>query len=387
MTRAPSSGTALSMEITGDLDGGNIVVREIDEYEVSLAIRHDTNAEEFRQWFHFRVDGTLGESCRFALDVSDTTYRDAFEDYAVCTSYDLETWFRTPTEFDGETLRWELQPAHGSVHFSYFAPYSRQRHRELLRQARRSPWARVSTMGRSVQGRPMELVTIGEPEEGKRVLWVIARQHPGETMAEWFAEGLVSRLIASDDPIATALRDVAVIHVVPTMNPDGGVLGNLRANAAGINLNRAWLEPDARTSPEVLAVREMMERTGVDLFLDVHGDERNPFCFLAGCEGNPSYDERLRALENDFEQALLRDNEDFQDEYGYDRDEPGGGDLRTAANWVGERFDCLSCTIEMPFKDAENHPDPERGFSPDRARRLGGSVVDAMGEVLGALRE
>lgn len=29
----------------------------------------------------------------------------------------------------------------------------------------------------------------GTPGEGKRVAWIIARQHPGETMAEWAAEG------------------------------------------------------------------------------------------------------------------------------------------------------------------------------------------------------
>lgn len=374
------------MEITADLDGGNIVVRSIDDNDVALAIRHDTNAEEFRQWFHFRVDGTLGEHCRYALDVSDTTYRDAFEGYAVCASYDLERWFRVPSELDGDTLRWELAAEESSVHFAYFAPYSRERHRALLRQVRQADDANVSVLGRSVQGRPLELVTIGEPDEDKLVVWVIARQHPGETMAQWFAEGLVARLLGSDDPAVDAIRERAVVHVVPTMNPDGGVLGNLRANAAGVNLNRMWLEPDPETSPEVFAVREAMERTGVDLFLDVHGDERNPWCFLAGCEGNPSYDERLRELEDQFEQALLRDNEDFQDEYGYPRDEPGGGDLRTAGNWVGERFQCLSYTLEMPFKDAENHPDPEVGWNPDRARRLGGSTVDAIAEVLGDLR-
>lgn len=374
------------MRITADLDGGNIIVRSLVDGEAELAIRHDTNAEEFRQWFKFRVDHTLGERCRFTLDVSDTTYPDAFEDYAVCASYDGESWFRVPTELEDEQLIWELTPEEPRVTFAYFAPYSRERHRALLRQVRRADGAQVSSIGRTVQGRPMQVISIGEPGDDRRVIWVIARQHPGETMAQWFAEGLVARLLASDDDASRAIREGAIVHVVPTMNPDGGVLGNLRANAAGVNLNRVWLEPDLRTSPEVACVRDMMERTGVDLFLDVHGDERNPWCFLAGCEGNPSYDERLRALEGQFEQALLEDNEDFQDEYGYPRDEPGGGDLRTASNWVGERFDCLSVTLEMPFKDAANRPDPEVGFNPDRARRLGGSTVDAIAAVLGDLR-
>jgi murein tripeptide amidase MpaA len=170
------------------------------------------------------------------------------------------------------------------------------------------------------------------------------------------------------------------------MNPDGGVLGNLRTNAAGANLNREWLEPSPERSPEVHAVRAVMEDIGVDLFLDVHGDERNPWCFLAGCEGNPSYSERLRFLENLFEQTLCAANADFQDEYGYPRDEPGGGDLSTAANWVGERFDCLAYTLEMPFKDNANDPDPWVGWSPGRSQELGAALVDAVTVCLDSLR-
>ena len=57
------------------------------------------------------------------------------------------------------------------------------------------------------------------------------------------------------------------------MNPDGSVRGNLRTNAAGANLNREWQAPTPERSPEVLCVRDAMHATGVDAFLDVHGDE------------------------------------------------------------------------------------------------------------------
>jgi murein tripeptide amidase MpaA len=193
-------------------------------------------------------------------------------------------------------------------------------------------------------------------------------------------------LCDEDDDVVREILARAVVHVVPNMNPDGGAHGNLRANAAGMNLNRAWQEPSADESPEVLCVRARMQETGVDLFLDVHGDERNPYCFLAGCEGNPSYSERLRFLENLFEQSLCAHNSDFQDEYGYDRDEPGGGDLRTAGNWVGEAFDCLSYTLEMPFKDNANAPDEVNGWSPERSMHLGASTLEAIRDCLDALR-
>ena len=33
-------------------------------------------------------------------------------------------------------------------------------------------------------------------------MWVIARQHPGESMAEWFTEGMLHRLLDRHDPVS-----------------------------------------------------------------------------------------------------------------------------------------------------------------------------------------
>lgn len=69
--------------------------------------------------------------------------------------------------------------------------------------------------------------------------WVIHRQHPGESQAEWFAEGLVERLLdASMDGLVMSLHKQFTFHIVPSMNPDGAVRGYLRTNACGANLNR-----------------------------------------------------------------------------------------------------------------------------------------------------
>jgi murein tripeptide amidase MpaA len=378
------------MNIDGDFDGGAVeVIRADAPGSIELAIPHDTSAPSFRQWFAFRARGLGGEQARYTLiNAGETTYPDALEGYRAVASYDRQRWFRVPTRFDGERLVIEHAPRTNDVVYAYFAPYPLDRHLRLIKRAARVPWARAEVLGRSVEGRDMTLLTFGDAGQGggKLRLWVTARQHPGETMAEWFAEGLVDRLCDGDDPTVQAILARATVHVVPNMNPDGSIHGNLRANAAGVNLNRAWLAPDAAESPEVLGVRARMLETGVDLFLDVHGDERNPYCFLAGCEGNPGYSPRLRFLENLFEQAQCASNSDFQDEYGYDRDEPGGGDLRTAGNWVGEQFDCLSYTLEMPFKDNANAPDEVSGWSPERSMHLGASTLESMRICLDALR-
>jgi murein tripeptide amidase MpaA len=386
------------MKIDSDFDGGAVeVIRAGDPSAIELAIPHDTEAPSYRQWFAFRARGLRGKAARITLvNAGEATYPDAFDGYSAAASYDRKRWFRVPTTFDGEQLVITHTPKADDIVYAYFAPYPLDRHARLIRRAARVPWARAEVLGKSVEGRDMTLLTFGDigldeghphtPGEGKLRVWVIARQHPGETMAEWFAEGLVERLCDDDDEVVREILARAVVHVVPNMNPDGGVHGNLRANAAGMNLNRAWLAPDPAESPEVLHVRARMLEVGVDLFLDVHGDERNPYCFLAGCEGNPGYSERLRFLENLFEQSLCAANADFQDEYGYDRDEPGGGDLRTAGNWVGEEFDCLSYTLEMPFKDNANAPDEVSGWSPERSIHLGASTLESIRDCLGSLR-
>jgi murein tripeptide amidase MpaA len=405
------------MQIGAELDGGAIdIVEATDPSAIRLAIRKDTKAD-FRQWFCFRVDDVAGVPLAFTVEnAADATYADAFDGYRVCASYEGERWFRVPTTWDGKLLRFEHVPDEASVTYAYFAPYPWARHEAMIVRADESPGVEVITIGETVEGRPMHVVVIGAPPDeegsfddaegleggdrgeddteevptsraaGRLKIWLIARQHPGETMAEWLAEGFIERLLDLDDHVAREARTRATFYVVPNMNPDGGVLGNLRTNAAGANLNREWIEPSDETSPEVKCVRAVMDDVGVDMFLDVHGDERNPWCFLAGCEGNPGYSERLRFLENLFEQTLCAANADFQDEYGYPRDEPGGGDLSTAGNWVGERFDCLSYTLEMPFKDNANDPDPWVGWSPGRSKALGASVLDAIVVCLDSLR-
>ena len=167
------------------------------------------------------------------------------------------------------------------------------------------------------------------------------------------------------------------------MNIDGSIAGNLRANTAGANLNREWENPSLERSPEVYHALAKMDDIGVDLMLDVHGDEALPYNFVAGSEGIPSYDNHLEGLENKFKAAWMATCPDFQDVHKYDLDEPGTANMTVCSNQIGERFHCLSYTIEMPFKDNVEMPDDKYGWSPDRSIELGKSVLYPILAVLG----
>ncbi|HSC83460.1 MAG TPA: carboxypeptidase family protein, partial [Pseudomonas sp.] len=237
---------------------------------------------------------------------------------------------------------------------------------------------------KSVQGRDIPLLRVSRGAAAPRKLWLIAQQHPGEHMAEWYMEGLIERL-AHDDAELQQLLATADLYLVPNMNPDGAFNGNLRTNAAGKDLNRAWQVPSAAESPEVLFVQQQMAAIGVDLFLDIHGDEEIPYVFTAGCEGNPGFTPRLDALENTFRQRLMAIGE-FQVEHGYGRDEPGQANLALACNWVGQTYDCLAYTVEMPFKDHNLSPNPRTGWNGERSKRLARDVLTVVAGMVEQLR-
>lgn len=375
------------MKISTQFDAGSVIVNDLsDPGNIRLSLRPD-NAADFAQWFYFRLQGAAYQNCVMHFDnAAQAAYPDGWEEYQACASYDRQNWFRVPTDYQNGVLTINHTPLSNSVYYAYFEPYSYEQHLNLLGDAQGSGLCQIDDLGSTVQGRDINLLTIGNQVESDLKVWIIARQHPGETMAEWFVEGFLGRLLDPQDPTARALLDRATFYIVPNMNPDGSVLGNLRTNAAGANLNREWQNPSMERSPEVYVVREKMRETGVDLFLDIHGDEGLPFVFVAGTEGVPSYNERIATLEAQFKQALLAASPDFQDEIGYPKDEAGQANLSMATSWVGEQFKCLAYTLEMPFKDNNNLPDDDFGWNGQRSLRLGEAMVSAIWNVSGDLR-
>lgn len=379
------------MRITANFDSGNIEVISLeDKKNIQLAIRPDFGGE-FLQWFNFRLDGQAGEQYILnIINAGEASYLKGWENYQAVASIDRQHWFRLPTSYNDGTLTIVAELAYETLQIAYFAPYSYERHQDLLAAVQSHPLVSLEHLGETLDKRDLTLVKIGNSDsvsdENKRSIWITARQHPGETMAEWLVEGLIHSLLDSNNATAKLLLAKANFYIVPNMNPDGSVRGHLRTNAAGINLNREWLHPSLEKSPEVFHVINKMEATGVDLFYDVHGDEALPFVFLAGSQGTPSYSNRLASLRDKFSDVLKLASADFQSEIGYDIDAPGTANMTVATNWVAERFDCLANTLEMPFKDNDNMPDATKGWSPERSIKLGEASLIAMLAVVDELR-
>jgi murein tripeptide amidase MpaA len=367
------------MIISSAFDAGNIeCIDQSDASNVQLRIRAD-HQSEFYQWFYFHAANVKDIACRYVIDnAAGAAYVGGWEGYRAVASYDREYWFRVDTSFDGKQLVVEHTSEQDQVYFAYFAPYSMERHADLIAFAQTSELCEVDTLGHTLDGQAIDCLRFGEPDAAKKTIWAVARQHPGESMAEWWMEGLINRLVDDTDPVVKSILQKAVIYLVPNMNPDGSRRGHLRTNAAGINLNREWHASSLEKSPEVYYVLEKMKSTGLDFGLDVHGDEALPYNFLAGTEGIPGWNGARQKKLDQYKQTLASVNPDFQTENGYPPNSPGKANMSYCSNALAELFGVPVMTLEMPFKDAADTPDSEQGWSPERSRKLASSCLDAL---------
>ena len=373
----------INIQIDAAFDGGNIEVLSIEGTSAHLKIRKD-HQSDFFQWFYFRVSGSAGRTLTLKLTaLNASAYPGGWPDYNAVVSEDREFWGRASSSFDSSeddgTLTITYAPRTDMAWFAYFAPYSMERHHDLISGAALADDVTHRVLGHSIDGQPIDCLELGD---GPKQVWLYARQHPGESMAEWWMEGALDCLTDPGDSVARKLRQLCRFHIVPNVNPDGSRRGYLRTNAVGINLNREWSAPSADKSPEVLCIRDAMDETGVDFAIDVHGDEAIPAVFLAGFQGIPSWTQQLQAGYDRYAAILDRRTPDFQTRVGYPPARAAQANLTMSTNQLAERFDAVAMTLEMPFKDNNELPCSAQGWSPERSAMLGRECLGALLEWL-----
>lgn len=373
----------MTIIINAAFDSGNIIVDSLSGTSARLSIRRDRESE-FYQWFHFRVTCAVGDQLELAITgLAASAYPNGWPGYAVCVSSDRENWLRTGTSYDADVDGGTLTISHTAeepvLWFAYFAPYSMERHHDLISSVAACDGVEYRCLGTSLEGQAIDCLEMGR---GDIQLWLYARQHPGESMAEWWMEGALEKLTDPADPHARLLRQKCRLHIVPNMNPDGSRRGHLRTNFAGVNLNREWHNPTAERSPEVLCVRNAMDATGVDWAMDIHGDEAIPANFLAGFQGIPSITAEQLANFHRYRDRLAQRTPDFQTRLGYVDSPPGEANLTLSTTQLAERFGAVSMTLEMPFKDHDDLPDPVTGWSPERCKLLAHACIETLAEIL-----
>jgi murein tripeptide amidase MpaA len=200
-------------------------------------------------------------------------------------SYDGTDW----RHFSDAEVSWDAQEPHLTLRFTpehdhlwvaHVTPYTRKDLVAMLDSFRKSPYLKEKSVGRTVEGREIPLLTITNPqipETKKRVIWLMFRQHAWETYSSWAGDGAV-RFLLSKDERAARIRDQFIYKIFPLTDPDGVAEGGVRFNRNGYDLNRNWDTPDPQRMPEIWAQRRATldwvdSGHRLDLFLSLHNTE------------------------------------------------------------------------------------------------------------------
>ena len=134
-----------------------------------------------------------------------------------------------------------------------------------------------NTIAVTLGGNNLEILTINDTSvinNNKKIIILIARQHPGETVGSFVIKGCIDFLL-NDSEEAKKLRELYIFKIIPMMNPDGVLSGNSRTSFAGCDLNRRWLKPNEIMHPEIYHIKNMIlslaENNNISFIIDFHG--------------------------------------------------------------------------------------------------------------------
>jgi hypothetical protein len=313
-----------ALTVHSDFEGGSIgPVHRVGPRHLRCGVKGEVDQDKRNRqasWYYFRVDGAAGGELTIDLTDLPGEYNYKPGNLAIngatrpFISYDRKTW--TPLaasalEWDAAEprLRMRFVPARSPVWIAHVPPYTTADLNRLLADSKGNRNLAVAEAGKSAGGRPLWLLTVtnpARPAAGKRVLWLMARQHAWESGTSWVVDGAV-RFLLGGDARAAKLREAFIFKFFPMADPDGVVRGGVRFNAYGYDINRNWDIADAKLMPEIAALRKAVlgwvDGGGrIDLFLSLHNTNSD---YLRGplTAAGPEY----RKMIESFAALLARD--------------------------------------------------------------------------------
>lgn len=278
-----------------DFEGGCLGrIEKVSETHFRLAVKGESDQDgRNRQanWYYFRVDGASSQP--LTLDIvnlpGEYNYKPnrgaITKDTPPVISYDGVHWTHIKSyQYDaaGPKLRLVIQPRSAQFWIAHVPPYTNQNLAKLRAEIERNPSFHEEVIGKTVDGRNLQLWTITEGgAKGKPTIWLLFRQHSWESGSSWAGEGAVRTLLAASSE-SEQLRSRIVWKIFPLCDPDGVARGGVRFNKYGFDLNRNWDVVDPVKMPEITAQRNAIRKwlkngNHVNLLLTLHNTETGEY--------------------------------------------------------------------------------------------------------------
>ena len=274
--------------VSTNFDAGNIIKKRcetIDNINIyTLEIKKDPypkfTRKKYQNWYYFQVNNVKGKKCKFIIENLVNIDND-WKGHKVVYTYDHKCFYRHSTTLNEKQnyITWNFTPKKNKIWFSYYVPYSRDRVYKLNKKISNRNDVSKIILGKTSLNNKIELLRFGK---GLKHIFIIARQHPGETIGSWMLEGFLKALFYSKFTNQTKkLLETFTFHVIPMVNPDGVQLGHWYTQKHGHNCNRQWMK---KKCPEIKLIDKYMKQYEGCLYFDFHGDEGCKKHFFTTCD-------------------------------------------------------------------------------------------------------
>ncbi len=256
-------------------------------------------------------------------------------------SSDGKKWTAVPAEvLDDHSHKLQIRMETNSMYVTGVEPYRLSDLDRFLEEIRDDALVEIRPIGKTVEGRTLEIIRVGNPEAPYSVV-LRARAHPWESGGNWVTEGLIRSLLDKSENNAEYLKRYCV-YIMPMANKDGVERGMSRFNIMGKDLNRDWGSPaDPILCPENHALetwlREMIDKgRKPDLLIDIHNDSKGNLLVSHPNVNLESYLANMEKLE-----AMLREHTWFTEgsTHSFSYGSIGSG--------LVERYGIDACTYEL----------------------------------------
>ncbi|HEY9486803.1 MAG TPA: M14-type cytosolic carboxypeptidase, partial [Chryseosolibacter sp.] len=327
---------------------------EIDKdgvIQVSLIYDHERSSpNRANGHWHFQVEAKPGSDLTFVLKDFKNIWNGRAgipisEKTNTLVSEDGRNWRVIKAELLNDTqLKFSLRMDGKKVYVASVEPYRISDLDKLLGEIESNPLVEITSVGNTAEGRPLEIVRVGNPDAPYRV-FLRARAHAWEPGGNWVVQGLIRTFLLSD---ALKYRERYCLYIMPMANKDGVARGRTRFNTLGKDLNREWDKPaDKELTPEKYAFESWLIKTIGEgkkphLAIDLHNDRGGNLHVNLPTPNNVEYTGRLKRFE-----TLLFKHTWFREGYSHVRNPGSFGEGMLA------RFGIDACVYELNYEWAK----------------------------------
>ena len=205
----------------------------------------------------------------------------------------------------------------------------------------KSPSTKITSIGKSLEGRPIKQLTLGNPD-ATNFVFILGRQHPPEVTG---SVGLMSFVdtIALDSTLSKTFRHSFQTIVIPVVNPDGVEHGHWRSTLGGVDPNRDYgpfTQVETRAVRDALTTIAKQPKARAYLFLDFHSTSEDIFYTQR------DEDQTFPLL---FTKRWLKGIQEHFPNYAFKRDAGHNENLPTSKTWAYKTFGCAGITYEFGY--------------------------------------